>query len=261
MGTKMYLGSLLRGTVELKYFDREHENRSLDWYKAQFPPAEPDQLLFEKSPSYFPNREVPQRIYDTDPNIKFILIVRDPVNRSAFFFNLDLNANVISLSRFISDIVQRNTGRLRFMRNRIPRPLDEHLFDGTLVAKENRAVKCGMYAVHLKRWLEVFPLSQILIVESERFVAEPWAELQRAEQFLGLQHELTEEHFVYNATKGFYCYREGEGAREQCLTRAKGREHPRLPLDLEMELKDFYASYNREFAALTGQTFSWTNAY
>ena len=47
-----------------------------------------------------------------------------------------------------------------------------------------------------------FPLEQILILESEEFVARPWSVLGKIEEFVGVEHELREENFVYNSTKG-----------------------------------------------------------
>ena len=65
----------------MKYFDNLYNLKSLDWYKDQFPVVPKDQLIFEKSPSYFPTRGVAKRIYDTDPSVKLVLVVRDPVKR------------------------------------------------------------------------------------------------------------------------------------------------------------------------------------
>ena len=72
---------LLRSAVEIKYFDKVYRNRSLAWYKNQFPVAQPDQLLFEKTPAYFPTPNVAERMHDVMPNTKLILLVKDPVKR------------------------------------------------------------------------------------------------------------------------------------------------------------------------------------
>ena len=47
-----------------------------------------------------------------------------------------------------------------------------------------------MYAVHIKRWLEYFPLSQIHVVHGEKFIRQPWHELAKIERFLNLPSEI-----------------------------------------------------------------------
>lgn len=41
-----------------------------------------DQLTVEKSPSYFIDKRVPARVHSTNPAIKLVLVVRDPVTRA-----------------------------------------------------------------------------------------------------------------------------------------------------------------------------------
>jgi len=41
-----------------------------------------DQLTVEKSPSYFIDKRVPARVHSTNPGMKLILVVREPVTRA-----------------------------------------------------------------------------------------------------------------------------------------------------------------------------------
>ena len=41
----------------------------------------------------------------------------------------------------------------------------------------------------------------------------PWEELRLVEDFLGLDNELTQERFQFNATKGFYCMKQVDRLR------------------------------------------------
>lgn len=42
-------------------------------------------------------------------------------------------------------------------------------------------VKIGVYAKHLERWLEYFPLSQLLFISGERLINDPAAEMGRVQ--------------------------------------------------------------------------------
>ena len=46
------------------------------------PETTADQLTIEKSPAYFHSKNAPERIKALDPNMKIILVVRDPVTRA-----------------------------------------------------------------------------------------------------------------------------------------------------------------------------------
>ena len=76
---------------------------------------------------------------------------------------------------------------------------------------------------------QTFPASQILVVDGDRLVYDPFPEVRRVEDFLGLEHEITQDHFVFNATKGFYCIKSPGSGDDKCLNETKGRRHPKVP--------------------------------
>ena len=66
---------------EAKYFDRDYLVKSEQWYLSQMPFTHEDELGFEKTPSYFPQRLVPKRVMRFDPHMKMVLVVKNPVTR------------------------------------------------------------------------------------------------------------------------------------------------------------------------------------
>ncbi len=50
----------------------------------------------------------------------------------------------------------------------------------------------------------MFPKNQVHIVDGDRLVYDPFPEVQKVEQFLGLSHRISQENFSYNTTKGFF---------------------------------------------------------
>lgn len=75
------------------------------------------------------------------------------------------------------------------------------------VATKWGAVRIGMYAKHLERWLAYFGKSQIHFVHGERLVVDPAGELALLQDFLGLERFITDRFFYFDSVKGFPCLR------------------------------------------------------
>ena len=54
----------------------------------------------------------------------------------------------------------------------------------------------------MKNWL-ICCFVQLLIVHGEKFISEPWSELQRVEEWLGLDPIITQDNFFFNGKKVF----------------------------------------------------------
>ena len=77
------------GDKELMYFSR-FMDKGVDWYKSNFKVRDGVKVYFESTPQYsfrdeFPH--VPQNIYDLNPDMKIIYIVREPIKRIVSHFN------------------------------------------------------------------------------------------------------------------------------------------------------------------------------
>lgn len=56
------------------------------------------------------------------------------------------------------------------------------IFKGvTVIDTSYGPVKIGVYARHLERWLQYFPLSQLLFISGERLIVDPAYELGRVQ--------------------------------------------------------------------------------
>lgn len=129
----------------------------------------------------------------------------------------------------------------------------------TVVDTSWGAIRIGLYARHLERWLVYFPLHNIHVVNGERLISDPAGEMGRLQDFLGLKRLVTEKHFFFNETKGFPCLKKGEGSsgRPRCLGNTKGRTHPHVSDDVIRRLRAFYRPFNRKFYRMTGVDFGW----
>ena len=66
---------------ELYYFNREIETKSINWYEAKMPDSFADDIVFEKTPDYLFDKDVPAAIKEFNPHTKIIVVLCDPVKR------------------------------------------------------------------------------------------------------------------------------------------------------------------------------------
>ena len=105
-----------------------------------------------------------------------------------------------------------------------------------------------------------------MVIDGDNFIQKPWAELEKVEEFLDLSHELAEDNFYFNATKGFFCGHqvitqpesEWSCTRTKCLSKSKGREKPPVSLKLLNVLTYYFTPHNKIFFQQNGKyDFDW----
>jgi hypothetical protein len=75
------------GMKELRFFDK-HYNLGWDWYRNCFTPANLYQRITgEASPTYFARELAMNRIFSVMPNIKFVVMLRNPIDRLVSHFD------------------------------------------------------------------------------------------------------------------------------------------------------------------------------
>ena len=125
---------------------------------------------------------------------------------------------------------------------------------------KSRPVWTGLYANHLLHWTREFPSEQIYVVNGDRLVQDPGAEIVPLQEFLGLEPLVTEDTFYFNRTKGFFCWHSDLG--KSCLGEGKGRPHPEVRSETLSKLRTFYSEPNRAFLRILRSlgkpvTFEW----
>ena len=152
---------------ELHYFNRQFmENPSLEnynydkpvtWYLNFFKGAKQGQLLGEVCPAYIWDAQAPQRIYAFNPQVKIIVMVRQPVERlfSEYLF-----------------FEQRGV-------------LEQDTLAEVLEARPEFIAR-SMFHQQLSRFTALFPAEQIKVVLYDDLVADNCKLLLEVEEFLGL---------------------------------------------------------------------------
>uniref|UniRef100_A0A1A8SJN4 Sulfotransferase n=2 Tax=Nothobranchius TaxID=28779 RepID=A0A1A8SJN4_9TELE len=222
--------------AEVHFFNvEEHFRRGLDWYRAQMPLTLPAQLTVEKTPGYFAAPQVPARIWDMNPAVRLLLIVRDPAER------------------LVSDYTQVLHNRLTQLKSY--QPLEELLLHNGHINRGYKALQRSLYHQHLARWLQVFTRDQIHVVDGDALIRDPFPELRKAERFLDLPPRINPNNFYFNTTKGFYCLL--SAGHDKCLDESKGRPHAPLSSLALKKLCRFFRKPNKLFFEMVGRSFSW----
>lgn len=160
---------------EIHFFDNDAHFKSgppdYAWYHAHFSPKHASQLLGEATPAYMYWQDAPRRIWEYNPRLKLILILRNPIARAFSQWNMLRDRGTEPLS-FHDAILQEETR----CRNALP-----------LQSKPFSYVDRGYYVEQLRRIRRFFPKQQTLILRHEDFRERPGLALDQICDFLGLE--------------------------------------------------------------------------
>lgn len=223
---------------ELGYFAQnyyQNNTKGTEWYRNQMPCSFSNQITVTKYPWYFSRPLAAKRIYSFDKEMKLIVLVREPVERL--------------VSGFTFKFGRRDPSK-------VP-PIEDHiLLKNGDIDTNFEEVNLSSYDIALKNYLKYFKLNQILIIELNEFKSNPHQVLQRVESFLGLQHNISAENFVYNREKQFYCVKYHE--KGYCYGNDRGRvKQPQLAGDIRKKLNIYFRSHNEFFFDIIGKRYDW----
>ena len=156
-------------TKEIHFFDLHYE-KGIDWYKNNFLSADPfcNKLSGEASPYYLFHPLVPERVAMHLPNIKLIVMLRNPVDRAYSHFMHQRRLNNEPIDSFETAIAMedlRTAGE--------EEKLQLGLINESLPLRRYSYVNRGLYYRQISRWLKYFSINQILFVKSEDFFEYP----------------------------------------------------------------------------------------
>lgn len=187
---------------EINFFWQDHlYKKGLQWYKSQFPEIltgkeNPFFQTFEATPHYLHSKAAPRRIYEFKKDMKFIVLVREPLSRawSQFQMYQQKRKNLDDLKRRI----EKYEEPIKRFFTKLLAP-DYFLDFERALLREKKAWDQdettilpglywqGLYAYHLNAFLQYFDLKQFFIVESTELKQKPTEVLKKLEKFLGLE--------------------------------------------------------------------------
>ena len=221
---------------EVHYFDANYPD--LDWYRAHFPAVWQVALrkhlkgqgtvTGEASPYYIFYPHAPARIRQTLPDVKLIILLRNPVDRaySHYHHQVQRKRETLSFEEAIAAEAERMAGEIEKIY------ADESYMSFAHVCLSYLAR--GIYVDQIERWLEFFPREQMLIVDSSNLIHHTQATYDRVLSFLELSpHQLQT---TRRMNKGTY-------EKMNAQTRAR--------------LVEYFRPHNQRLYDLLDTTFDW----
>ena len=172
---------------EIRFFDR-HFHQGMDWYRGHFPRrgvgmgrngSEPV-LTGEATPNYLPDPLVPGRIRQALPDVKLIVLLRNPVDRAYSHYQHNLRNGIESLS--FERAIDAEPERLGGERERMLPGSSCHGGNLDYFSYLER----GHYARQLAQWFEKFPKEQMLLIRSEILFKNGPDAMDGISRFLGI---------------------------------------------------------------------------
>lgn len=146
-------------TDAINYLDIHHYKGD-DWYHTQFNNNENRQkVLIDMTPSYIRSLNVPQRLYNYNPDAKIIICLREPISRAFSHYWHSKKKSEIDLP---FDRLFRNYDCF------------------------NSWIETGYYADHIERFLKYFDRSNIHIQMFDELSINPKAFLDKTLNFVGV---------------------------------------------------------------------------
>src|ERR1043166_2195153 len=159
---------------ELHFFDREEENRDYKKYHANFKPKPQHRVIGEASPIYMYWETAPYRIWKYNPKMKWILSLRNPVERAFSAWNMETKRGKEKLS--FAEAIEKEEARCREAL-----PLQHRVYS---------YVDRGFYAHQVRRLFNIFERDNVLVLLSEELRNEHQKSLRRVFEFPRLDSSL-----------------------------------------------------------------------
>ncbi|MEG5048072.1 tetratricopeptide repeat protein [Microcoleus sp. B4-C1] len=209
------------------HFFSENIERGLDWYLSHFPPIpkESNFLTGEATPWYLGSYEVEKKVASVFPNIKIIILLRNPIFRA--FSQYQMQLKFAGEQRAFADVINSEIEAIKNFSS--PGEVDSDYWQ-----TEKGYLFFGLYFYFIEKWMTVFPREQFLILRSEDFYANPAATITQVFEFLGVPDYSLAEYPNYNP----------------------GSYNP-LSDDLQQTLAEFFRPHNQKLEEYLGMKFDW----
>jgi len=216
---------------EVHFFDANY-NKGINWYTSFFPPAAgaPSACITgEASPCYLFHPHVARRVYATLPNVKIILLLRNPADRAYSHYQHELRLGFETLS--FEQALEAEPIRLKGEKARML--TDKHYYSEKYM---HYSYQCrGIYIDQVQSWFEAFPQEQILLLRSEDFFSNTPSVMSQVHTFLGVND-----------------------AQIKRVNPHKSFPYPKVDPNLRRRLLETFEPYNQKLYDYLGRDFCWS---
>ncbi|WP_299045900.1 sulfotransferase [uncultured Tateyamaria sp.] len=211
---------------ELHFFN-QHFLKGLPWYAGHFDAAQ-GRICFETTPAYLFEPDTGYRVQATLPDAKFLIILRDPVDRCVSHYHHMLRTRRETLP--FAEAIGLESSRTDKLYAQVKTRALVHSPE----LKWFSYVRRGHYIDQLQTWTKLFPKDRFLVLDFQDLCDSPQSVVDQVTDFLcvpGLRVDSTRQENAHA--------RGGVSAQE------------------EAELRDLFAPYNARLEAYLGRKLSW----
>lgn len=213
---------------EVHFFDA-NSNRGPNWYQVHFTGrGAAEKVKIEATPYYIFHPLVAERVRQQLPEARFIVLLRDPVERAYSHYS-KVRANGKETLSFASAIAAEDerlaVAEADLASGRIERSSAHKLYSYT---------RRGLYADQIERWLEHFPLERFKFVISEDLFEQPAQNLNEVCAFLGLPNHPWKN-----------------------LHNRKKRIYDKMDEEVRVQLANYFAPHNKRLEKILGRRLKW----
>ena len=216
-------------------FFNDNFHLGVNWYKSFFPTIFTRNkiksefgnfLAFDVTTTYMEEESTANNVYQIKPNMKIIVILRNPVDRAYSQYHLNLREK--AEKRSFEDAMEENMNELN------KESYERYEIKPKFSVEENNYLKKGLYAQQLRHWLNIFPMESMLILSTEEFESNQQVIYNKIFEFLNIS-----QFEVKNTEK-----------------MEKG-SYPQMKSETRSLLLDYFRSYNKELFRLIDKKFDW----
>lgn len=211
----------------------------------------------------------PLAMFQTIPGAKFIVIMRNPVNRlfSDFWYfcsihNWKLSNGTVQVPEYIRRNAALMFHNLTLMAIESFHNCIRHGYSHFECTKRSTVgdvsnlhacpplrLGLGLYYYHIVKWLNVFPNNQFLFLQTEELLMQPFSVLERLWNFLEVEN--------VPKTQFYEVLKQKSNEMHWIKSKKYSKDFVMLP-DTNKLLKEFYQPYNKKLVSLLGNSqFLW----
>lgn len=188
-----------------------------------------DFITGESTPYYLFHPLIPKRVFKMMPNIKIIVLLRNPIDRA--YSNYNMNKSKYRENLSFEDAIEREK---RLYNRNLEKVVKEKKYN--LFHQRRSYLARGLYVEQLKNWHQYFPKEQFLIIKSEVFYKDPEMVLNKVLKFLNQPKMKLKEYNKFHKLK-----------------------YPKMNENTRKKLIEYFRPYNEALYKYLNINFNWEN--